>query len=189
MTVVRGKFLQRPFTLKMCTEANMRHMLGFYRKEQGATLIVALVFLLILTVAGITAVRLSTSSERMASNSQFRGMSFQLAQSELKAQQLSMNGGIASRAPLQLSMSRPAQPISRFPERRQALALTPQISATGLTQASTVNSLGIVDCMIFGEGTSAGSFICNQFELNARSTLAGGAYSEQVGGLVMSTPK
>jgi Tfp pilus assembly protein PilX len=33
------------------------------RAQQGATLIVALVFLLVLTVAGVTAMRFSTSSK------------------------------------------------------------------------------------------------------------------------------
>lgn len=173
----------------MSIEVNMQSALGLYRKEHGATLIVALVFLLILTAAGITAVKLSTTSERMASNTQFRGSSFQLAQSELNAQRLSMQGNIANRAPLQMAMNQPLQAIPRFPERREAQVLVPQMNIQNLIQTSTVNSLGSIDCMALGEGTSAENFTCNQFELTSRSTLTSGAFSEQVGGLVMSTPK
>jgi Tfp pilus assembly protein PilV len=173
----------------MYIEASMHSTLGLYQKQRGATLIVALIFLLILTAAGITAVKLSTTSERMASNSQFRGAAFQLAQSELNAQRLSMNGNIANRAPLQLGMSQLLEPKPRFPNRRAAIDLLAQVSAPNLIQAVQVNSLGNVDCITFGDGTSAEHFTCNQFELTTRSTLTSGAYSEQVGGLVMSTPK
>ncbi|WAC42995.1 PilX N-terminal domain-containing pilus assembly protein [Pseudomonas sp. SL4(2022)] len=159
------------------------------KHQQGATLIVALVFLLILTVAGVTAVRLSTTSEHMASNSQFRGSAFQLAQSELKAQVLNMSANIANRQPLLNSKAAPLEARPRFPERRAALALNTRIAAPNLNQTTNVNSLGGVDCLIFGDGTSSGKFNCEQFELTARSTLTSGAFSEQVSGLVMSTPK
>lgn len=158
-------------------------------KQQGATLIVALVFLLILTVAGVTAVRLSTNSEHMASNSQFRGSAFQLAQSELKAQVFNMNTNVASRQPLLDAKARPLEATARYPERRAALGLAPRIAEANLTQATNTNSLGSVDCLLFGDGTSAEKFNCDQFELTTRSTLTSGAFSEQVGGLVMSTPK
>ncbi|MHA6495298.1 pilus assembly PilX family protein [Pseudomonas borbori] len=159
------------------------------KMQRGATLIVALVFLLILTVAGITAVRLSTTSEHMASNSQFRGSSFQLAQSELKGQLRNMNLNIVNRQPLLNAKAKSIEALPRFPERRAALALNPQIATSNLTQTSRVNSLGSVDCLLFGEGTSAEKFSCEQFELTARSTLTSGAFSEQVSGLVMSTPR
>jgi Tfp pilus assembly protein PilX len=189
MIDVQNRYSQQPYNSKMYIEASMHSTLGLYRKQQGATLIVALIFLLILTAAGITAVKLSTTSERMASNSQFRGASFQLAQSEINAQRLSMNGNIANRAPLQLAMNKALEPKPRFPDRRQALSLAAQVSAPNLSQTSSVNSLGNVDCITLGDGTSAEHFTCNQFELSTRSTLTSGAYSEQVGGLVMSTPK
>jgi len=159
------------------------------QQQQGATLIVALVFLLILTVAGVTAVRLSTTSEHMASNSQFRGSAFQLAQSELKAQVFNMNTSVANRQPLLNAKARPLEPKPRHPERRSSLNLAASITAPNLAQTSSVNSIGSVDCLLFGQGTSAERFTCDQFELTTRSTLTSGAFSEQVGGLVMSTPK
>ena len=73
--------------------------------QRGAVLIVALIFLVVLTVAGITAMRFSTMEERMASNVQFRNQTFQIAQSELRYQLLALNQNLANRAPLLVAMT------------------------------------------------------------------------------------
>ena len=158
------------------------------KKQRGATLIVALVFLLILTAAGITAVRLSTTEERMASNSQFRGASFQFAQSEIKAQLLSFNQNVANRTPLQAAMDKGSAAIARFPDRLADQTLTAQINSAGLTQSSKVNFMAKPDCATLGLGDSFESFSCRQYEMTTRSTLTGGAYSEQVQGMYFITP-
>ena len=77
--------------------------------QHGAVLVVALIFLIVMTVAGITAVRFSTIEERMASNVQFRNQTFQLALSELRSQLLALNQNLANRAPLLVAMSQPAE--------------------------------------------------------------------------------
>lgn len=64
----------------------MRYQSSLAHKQQGAVLIVALVFLVILTIAGVTAMRFATIEERMAGNIQFRNQAFQIAQSELRGQ-------------------------------------------------------------------------------------------------------
>lgn len=173
----------------MCTEVKPLNTLSTRQDQRGATLIVALVFLLILTAAGITAVRLATTEERMASNSQFRGATFQLAQSEIKAHLLSFNTNVANRAPLQAALDKAAEPITRFPNRLAAQTLTAQISSSGLTQSSQVNSLANIDCLTLGLGDSAENFTCRQYEITTRSTLTGGAFSEQVQGIYFITPK
>ena len=172
----------------MCTEVNTVNTLFIEKKQRGATLIVALVFLLILTAAGITAVRLSTTEERMASNSQFRGASFQLAQSEIKAQLLSFNQNVANRTPLQAAMDKESAAIARFPDRLADQTLTAQINSAGLTQSSKVNFMAKPDCATLGLGDSFESFSCRQYEMTMRSTLTGGAYSEQVQGMYFITP-
>lgn len=158
------------------------------KKQRGATLIIALIFLLILTAAGITAVRLSTTEERMASNSQFRGASFQLAQSEIKAQLLNFNQNVANRTPLQAAMNQGSAAIARFPDRLADQPLTAQINSAGLTQSSKVNFMAKPDCATLGLGDSFESFSCRQYEMTTRSTLTGGAYSEQVQGMYFITP-
>lgn len=78
-------------------------------KEQGAVLVVTLIFLVVLTVAGVTAMRFATSEERMASNVQFRSQAFQLSLSELRAQLLAVNQNLANRAPLLVAMGNPLE--------------------------------------------------------------------------------
>jgi Tfp pilus assembly protein PilX len=68
--------------------------------QRGATLIVALIFLLVMTAAGVTAMRFATFEERMTSNTQFGNQMFQQAQSEIRAHMLEFNTNVALREPL-----------------------------------------------------------------------------------------
>lgn len=58
------------------------------RAERGTTLVVALMFLLILTIFGVTAVTTSTLQEKMASNAKDQSMAFQSAESAMRAAEL-----------------------------------------------------------------------------------------------------
>lgn len=53
-------------------------------RQQGAVLLVALVFLLILTVAGVSAIRLANVEERMTGNFADRNVAFQAAEAALR---------------------------------------------------------------------------------------------------------
>jgi len=61
-------------------------MIGFRiaKKQQGVVLIVALVLLLVLTVAGISAIRLANVEERMTGNFGDRNVAFQAAEGALR---------------------------------------------------------------------------------------------------------
>lgn len=163
-----------------------------FRRQTGATLIVALVFLIILTAAGITAVRLATDGEKMAGSNQFRNTAFQLAQTELRSHLLRF-GSVANRGPLLVAMdaslaNATTEPDStlraRYPDLRIFLNLTALTSQTGLTQANTYRSLGARDCAVFGDGYSFDNYTCRQYEIKARSELAEGTYSDQTQGFV-----
>lgn len=54
------------------------------KKQTGVVLLVALVFLLILSVAGVSAVRLSTTEEKMTGNFSDRNIAFQSAEAALR---------------------------------------------------------------------------------------------------------
>lgn len=54
------------------------------RREQGMALIVALVFLLLLTLIGLSSIQNSTLQEKMSSSVQFRNQSFQVAEAALR---------------------------------------------------------------------------------------------------------
>ncbi len=54
------------------------------KNQKGVVLIVALVFLLILTVAGVSAIKLSTVEEKMTGNFSDRNIAFQAAEAALR---------------------------------------------------------------------------------------------------------
>jgi type IV pilus assembly protein PilX len=56
----------------------------FRSRQQGVTLIVALIFLAILTLLGITVARTTSLEERMAGNTRDRDIAFQSAESALR---------------------------------------------------------------------------------------------------------
>ena len=53
-------------------------------REHGASLFVALIFLIILTILGLTAMRVATMEERMSGNSRDRSLAFQAAEAALR---------------------------------------------------------------------------------------------------------
>lgn len=57
-------------------------------RQHGATLAVALMFLVVLTMLSISAVRTATLQERMAGNSRDRNLAFQAAESALRAAEI-----------------------------------------------------------------------------------------------------
>lgn len=177
----------------------MRRFNAPKRAQQGATLIVALVFLLVLTVAGVTAMRFSTFEERMASNTQFRNQVFQQAQSEIRAQLLAFNTNLANRAPLLVAMGKSvaardsdallADPsLNSLPTTaREVQALTPKMDATGDNIAS--NTVRYVQEGPCDDGSSAEKFVCVRFEMSARAETAGGSFSSQSQGLSFQNNK
>jgi type IV pilus assembly protein PilX len=53
-------------------------------RERGVSLVVALIFLIILTILGLTAMRVATMEERMSGNSRDRSLAFQAAEAALR---------------------------------------------------------------------------------------------------------
>ncbi len=165
-------------------------------RQQGASLIVALIFLVVLTAAGITAVRLATNEERMAGSSQARGGVFQLAQSEINAQMFTFNNtvngktSIHNRQPLLDARDVATNAgetdttmLARFPQLKDFLDLT-AISTTANTSFDTkLRILGQFDCGVLGLGDSFEQFTCRNYEMSADARLANGTYSNQTQGL------
>lgn len=63
------------------------------QRQQGATLVVALIFLVVLTMLGITAAQNSAQEERMSGNTRSRDLAFQAAESALTHAQLNLSTG------------------------------------------------------------------------------------------------
>jgi Tfp pilus assembly protein PilX len=169
----------------------MRNLLTQPRTQKGATLIVALVFLLVLTIAGVTAMRFSTFEERMASNTQFRNQVFQQAQNELRAQLLAFNTNLANRAPLLLAINQPTETSANL----TALPMLPKTSRQAQTIVPITGTLAASNTVRYtqekpcDDGSSVERFICLDFEMNARAELESGTYSWQAQGMTFQNNK
>ncbi|MGD8644843.1 MAG: PilX N-terminal domain-containing pilus assembly protein [Chromatiales bacterium] len=62
--------------------------------QQGSALIISLLFLLLLTVVGVTAIRNSTLEERMAGNMRDLNIAFQAAEAGLRAAEADLSGAL-----------------------------------------------------------------------------------------------
>ncbi|MDH1007858.1 PilX N-terminal domain-containing pilus assembly protein [Pseudomonas nicosulfuronedens] len=161
----------------------MRNALSL-RTQQGAGLIVALVFLAVLTIAGITAARLTNMEERMAGNSQFRGLTYQNAQSEIRSQMAAYNANLLGRKPLLDAANQSADAISGFPDRRRTVAVDAILTNANIT-TNTIRFMNKGIC----EGASVGKFECSGYEINSASRLDNGASSNQVQGIYFINSK
>jgi len=69
-------------TWNLCPEKSVTALLG--SRERGVSLLVALIFLIILTILGLTAMRVATMEERMSGNAHDRSLAFQAAEAGLR---------------------------------------------------------------------------------------------------------
>lgn len=58
--------------------------MNFISSNRGSALVMSMIFLVVLTIAGITAMRFASLEENMAANSQMQAYVFQQAQSEIQ---------------------------------------------------------------------------------------------------------
>ncbi len=130
--------------------------------QLGIAMLSALIFLTILTIAGITAARMATLEERMASNAQFQGQAFQVTLSELETQVDEVNSG------------------NREPEMNSARATCNAVMPTAIAFAganpnSSMRYIGERPV----ENASLKDFSYYLFELNANTAMNSGATSNQ----------
>lgn len=159
-------------------------------RQQGATLIVALVFLVVLTIAGVTAMRFTSLEEGMAGSSQFRNQAFQVAQSEIRAQLLAFNASLANRAPLLAAMSSPettTRPSSLPVGTRDPVLLSPRLGNSNISTPN--NTVRYTSERICEDGSNAEKFTCLSFEMNVQTNLPSGANSWQNQGLTFQNNK
>jgi type IV pilus assembly protein PilX len=70
-----------------------------FRNQGGASLVVALMFLIVLTILGLVAVRSSTVQERMAGNDRDRAVAFEAAEAALRDAERDIQSNITSANP------------------------------------------------------------------------------------------
>jgi len=172
-------------------------------RETGATLVVALVFLVVLTIAGITAMQFSTMEERMAGNSQSRNTVFQTTQNMIQTNLGILNNQTSGRIQLMEAMN-----AGRYNDGNGAYPL--KLSQTQLEQLGLPQTTGrAVDAGDIPDGgfaairktqnptlcdydtdNASGQIIeCSKFELHIRTELDNGAFSDQSQGIVFENVK
>jgi len=81
----------------------MRTSFAFPRRQQGAILVIALLFLVLLTIIGISSISSVTLEERMAGNLREQTTAFQAAESALRDAEIDLEkdiGGTGNRDPM-----------------------------------------------------------------------------------------
>lgn len=171
---------------------------ALHAAQRGATLLVALIFLLIMTIAGISAMRFATFEERMASNTETSNEMFQQAQSEIQAQLLNYNTSVELRQPLIDSKDKPYD--TGDPESNPALKSLPRSPLP--KQTHPINPLSLNNIVaedntlryVQGEdkccddGSSCQLFQCLDYEMNVTAK-TGSAISQQTQGITYKSPK
>lgn len=83
------------------------------RRERGAILIVALMFLVLLTIIGVSSMSGTALEEKMASNLREQNVAFQAAESALRDAEIDLEtaiGGTGNRDPMTIATNFPASP-------------------------------------------------------------------------------
>ncbi|GAA5185061.1 hypothetical protein GCM10025771_40600 [Niveibacterium umoris] len=75
----------------------MKILITHRRRQRGATLIVSLLLLVIITIMGLAAIRTSTLEERMARYGVEQGVAFQAAEAALRDAEIDLTGSTSTR--------------------------------------------------------------------------------------------
>lgn len=156
--------------------------------SRGSALVISMVFLLVLTIAGITAMRFASLEENMAANSQTSAYVFQQAQSEISThlKYFATAGGRnrlnALDYPTLKGKDLKEAEKKYLPDTASVLkplAAAPSKVMADIEDNRKIRFLRDGQC---GDGSSIGQFICIEFEFEVESAVGSGAHSRQVQG-------
>lgn len=141
-------------------------------KQQGSALVISMVFLLVLTIAGITAMRFASLEEKMAANSQTSAFFFQQAQSEIEVQlkhlETPEGRNLLNKVDVDKKITSPEDlrylPASASQKDPRLLSAIQNESVQSITDR-TLRYITDVACL----GASIGMFKCSVFELEIES--------------------
>lgn len=144
-------------------------------KQGGAALIVSLILLLVLTVVGLSAVENVALQSKMARNSEFKVQTYQIALSEIAAQQTQLAVDLA---PLDTALD-----DGSLVQTGDDIVMQPG----DVTQTVSFDYVGTG---VPPEGYSIDEFVGRHFELNSRAQMDNtGIFSDQTQGLNYAGPK
>lgn len=159
--------------------------------SQGSTLIIALVFLLVLTVAGITAMRFSSMEETMAGNSQSRNYVFQQATSEIYWNLSEFANATNALGRNQLLKAKEVSGnVDADAQRTLPATAKPAVGiASKFDNIAEENFLSYLSEAPCEDGSSVESFVCIQYEIDVTAQVDNGATSQQVQGFIFQNNK
>ncbi len=151
-------------------------------RQQGATLIVSLLMLIVLTLLGITAMSSSGLEEKMAGNSRDLNLAFQAAEAALKDGEEFLRSGIVSTTAFDGSYAGLYPPPSG--SNPPPDVYDPTVWSTAKTYSGSIDqinqqpkyiielmgNIGSEDININGYGESSGTGAVNTFRITARGT-------------------
>lgn len=132
----------------------MNHKMSAHRRQGGVALVIGLILLLVLTMIGLSAIKTSTSQERMASGYQVQSQTFQSAESSLRmgVAQITFQPGV------NMSLSSPYTNTTDMLSMARATApLTPWAAGTATPPATGVGILPLKYSAIAADGTGFNS--------------------------------
>lgn len=146
-------------------------------KQQGMTLIIAMVMLLVITGVGVSAVKLSTSEALIASNDTLTMLAFQGAESAIAVSATSTNLHYIKDAAEHAGVA-------------QSVTVADENVTNGvkLVSTSNVSYLKTGDCPAISGVANSASFDCHYFEVDANSSVMG-AKAQHIEGKAILTPK
>jgi len=145
--------------------------------QQGMTLIIALVMLVVITGIGVNAVKLSTSEALIAGNDTLKMLAFQGAESAIAVSATSKN----------LFYIKDAAVVGGTPK-TVTVADEEVTNGVKLVSTSNVSYLKTGNCPAISGVANSASFDCHYFEVNANSTVMG-ARARHIEGKAILTPK
>ena len=148
--------------------------LHFARHQEGATLIVSLILLLVLTIVGISTIESVNLQSLMARNSQFQVESYQVALSEIEAQLEA----------LEVDLGPLTDAVTEGTETRTGDDIVMQPDHFDQTVIYTYAGEGLAP-----PGYSVDIYVGRLFELNSRAQMDNtGIFSDQTQGLNYAGP-
>lgn len=161
------------------------------KTSRGSTLIIALVFLLILTIAGITAMRFASMEETMAGNSQSRNYVFQQATSEIYwyLNAFYDETNLSARNELRKAGEKSGA-VSDEEKKTLPVSAKPFIEVDSeLKNIKGKNKLSYLSETPCEDGSSIESFVCIKYEIDVTAEVDNGASSQQVQGFIFQNNK
>ncbi len=173
----------------------MYNLHSFY-SSRGSALVMSMIFLLVLTIAGITAMRFASLEENMAANSQTSAYVFQQAQSEINthlkyfatAGGRNRLNGLDYQALAKETEARKLKYLPATASKKTDLEAVPGSTIAAIKDTKPNPEQGQDRQIRFlrdghcGDGSSIGQFICIDFEFEVEAAVGNGAHSRQVQG-------